>query len=256
MEREEDKAGPTARIYRDAWAFFREAEAHAEEGKDRAARAYARAAVLHAAAAAEGFLEGVIRHMEVAPDIDAKADGALAGLRDGVSRNHRLGDEWNKLLAVMKAVEEARGFPDSENREAAAEPLKDEVRKRLLDLAIALCREHLHDGRLAKALERLTDLRSEIGKRTLKNVSLAKRWFEGATGLPGNGAGSREAAGRDFQRIVGKARGESAASGAPDIAVEEARLACGAVRSMIASVCGAAGRKVPQWVREIHDRLP
>ena len=250
---EEEKAGPTARIYRDAWAFVREAEARAEEGKDRAACAYARAAVLHAAAAAEGFLEGVIRHMEVDPDIDAKADGALTGLRDGVSRNRRLGDEWNKLLAVVKAVE---GLPDSENREAAAGPLKDEVRKRLLDLAITHCREHLHDARLAKTLERLTDLRLEMGKRTLKNDSLAKRWFEGATGLPGSGAGSREAAVRDFQRIVGKARGESAASGAPDIAVEEARLACGAVRSMIASVCGAAGRKVPQWVREIHDRLP
>ncbi len=250
---EEEKAGPTARIYRDAWAFVREAEARAEEGKDRAACAYARAAVLQAAAAAERFLEGVIRHIEVAPDIDAKADGALTGLRDSVSRNRRLSDEWNKLLAVVKAVE---GLPDAENRDAAAGPLKDEVRERLLELAITHCREHLHDARLAKTLERLTDLRSEMGKRTLKNVSLAKRWFEGATGLPGSGAGSREAAVRDFQRIVGKARGESDTSGAPDIAVEEARLACGAVRSMIASVCGAAGRKVPQWVREIHDRLP
>ena len=231
---------------------------------DRAARAYARAAVLHAVAAAETFLEGVVGHMDVDPEIDAKTDDALDRLRRDISRNGRLGDEWRRLSALLEAVDGAADLPDSGDRKEVTDTLMDQVRKRMLDLAIEHCREHLHDKRLSRELGRLSDLRSALGRRALKSGPLARRWFEGATGLPGSGASPGEETGRDFRRIVGKARGESAsagaggageAGGAPDITVEEARLACGAVRSMIASVCGAAGREVPRWVREIHDRV-
>ncbi len=245
----------TARVYRDAWAFLREAEACAEEDKDERAQTYARAAVLHAVSAAEGFLDGLVEHVDVDPEVDSKVEAALRKYRTEVSRNRRLGEEWSRLSDALGALDGLGRLPGWESKRESALSLKDEIRKRMLDVAIEHCRENLRDTRAAKDVARLSELRSEMGKRSLKTASLARRWFEGATGLTGRSSESGEDAIRDFQRIVLKARGESAAGGPQDITLEEARLACGAVRSMIAGLCGAAGRELPHWVREIQDRL-
>lgn len=261
------KGGVTARIYRDAWAFLREAEACVEEGRRRRAQACARAAVLHAAVAAEVFLEGVVARVEVDPGLDSKVEAALRDVQGEVARSRRVGGEWRRLSAAQEALTGLASFPEEgEGRGgrgtgraggAGGEPasfLADEIRKRRLDLAIEHCREDLRARRRARELDRLVALRAEMGKRSLKWGPLAKRWFEGATGwTPGGPEAGEEI--RDFRRIVLKARGEDASEEAQGVTVEEARLACGAVRSLIASFCGAAGREVPQWVREIHDRL-
>ncbi|MFQ5914683.1 MAG: hypothetical protein ACE5JS_16050 [Nitrospinota bacterium] len=252
----EEKEGLTARVYRDAWAFLREAEACAEEGRRKLAQTYARAAVLHAVAAAEGFLEGVFSQVGIDPGLDGKVADSLEKYRSEVARNPRLGEDWRRLSAAQDAIGGLIHVPGWEEHRELVSSLRNEIRKRMLDLAIEHRRENLQGGRLAKDLSRLTDLRSAIGKRALKAGPLAKRWFEGATGLAGSRARSAEGGEDtfgDFQRIVLRARGQPGAQGG--ITVEEARLACGAVRSMIASVCGAAGREVPRWVREIHDRL-
>ncbi|MBI4561047.1 MAG: hypothetical protein HY724_03300 [Candidatus Rokubacteria bacterium] len=249
--------GFTAQVYRDAWAFLREAEACAEEGRKRLAQTYARAAVLHAVLAAEAFLAGVVASVPTDPGLDSKVASALRALGGAVARNPRLGEEWRRLSAAREAIEGLGQLPEGpglEDQGESVSSLRDELRKRMLDLAIAHCRENPRERRLSKDLGLLSDLRSEMGRRTLRGGPLARRWFEGATGLAGDRLGPAEVA-RDFQRVVLKARGESASGAAQGVAVEEARLACGAVRSMIAGFCGAAGRDLPQWVREIHDRL-
>lgn len=246
--------GFTAQVYRDAWAFLREAEACAEEGRKRLAQTYARAAVLHAALAAEAFLAGVVARVPTDPGLDSKVASALRALGGEVARNPRLGEEWRRLSAAREAVEGLVQLPGLEDQGEPASSLREEIRKRMLDLAIAHCRENPRERRLSKDLGLLSELRSEMGRRTLRGGPLARRWFEGATGLAGDRLGSAEDV-RDFQRVVLKARGESASGAAQGVTVEEARLACGAVRSMIAGVCGASGRDLPQWVREIHDRL-
>ncbi len=241
----------TARVYCDAWAFLREAEACAEEGRDPAAHSLARAAVLHAAVAARRFLEKVVAQVSMDPNA---ANAAVARVAKDVLGNKRLADEWRALSRAREAILELNASADAQDRLRASQGFLDEIGKRMLALALEHCRENLHDKRLAKASDALSELQSRLGRNTLDSGSLAKKWFERATGLPDPGAGGEPSV-RDFQQIVLKARGESAAGGPQDITVEEARLACGAVRSMIASVCGAANRKVPQWVREIHGRV-
>ena len=251
----EKNEGFPAQVYRDAWAFLREAEACAEEGKRKPAQSFARAAVLLAVTAAEGFLEGVFSHVNVDPGIDVKVEGAIQKIGSEVARNQRLGEEWKRLSLALEALDGLLSLTAWEERRVSVPPFKNEILKRMLDLAVEHCRESLGDRRLSRELDRLAELRSEMGKQTVKTGSLVKRWFEGATGLTGGGSGGGEKNLRDFQQIVLKARGQAATGGVGAITVEEARLACGAVRSMIASVCGAAGKEVPQWVREIHDRI-
>ncbi len=251
----QENEGFPAEAYRESWGFLREAEACAAEGRRKAAQSYARAAVLLAVTAAEGFLETVFARVDVMPGIDAKVEDALRKIGNVLTRNQMQSEEWRRLSSVLEALNGLVSLPGWEDRHDSAIPLKNEILKRMLDLAIEHCRENLGDKRLLRAQDRLTVLRAEMGKRTVKMGSLAKRWFEGATGLTSGGSGGGEKSHRDFQQIVLKARGQAVAGGAHAITVEEARLACGAVRSMIASVCGAAGKEVPQWVLQIHDRI-
>lgn len=248
----EDDTG--AQFYRDAWAFLREAEASAGEGRDKAALSLARAAVFYAMFAAEDFLERVIARMGVDPSVTSIVDNAITRIRKDVLGNKRLADEWGKLSSAWKTIRELPEPSGGGNSFRFAEGFLSEIRKRMLDLALENCRENLHDKRFVKELDSLSKLRTRLGKETLDSGSLVKRWLEGATGINVMSTeGSPVIA--DFRQIVMEAREISATGMVQDITVEEARLACGAVRSMIASVCGSANREVPQWVKEIHGRI-
>ncbi len=248
----EDDTG--AQFYRDAWAFLREAEVSLGEGRDKAALSLARAAVFYAMFAAEDFLERVISQMGMDPNVKIAVDDAITRVRKDVLGNKRLADEWEKLFGVWETIVKLLESSRENHGFRFAQGFLGELRKRMLDLALENCRENLHDKRFGKRLDSLLKLRARLGKETLDSGSLVKRWLEGTTGICVTNTEDSPVTG-DFRQIVMKARKTSVTGVAQDITVEEARLACGAVRSMIASVCGSANREVPQWVKEIHGRI-
>lgn len=258
----------TPLIYRDAWAFLRKAEQAADEHHEVKRVAYSRMALINASIAAEAFINSKLAVLTVDKAVDSQVEQELTALFGTPVANDAPAG-YRDVRSQIDAVQSLRRVPALASRTTDLERVEHVLWRKALELGLEHCRTVSPNG--SETRRRLAVLRDELEKREIKGGSVNEKWTRGLELLTLQQFPPDDPIVRRFKALVTVARGKrmherplemvlnTEGQEEPrfldEVSLENARIACVDVRSMIAGFYLAAGRDAPAWLSEINDDL-